>query len=90
MWETGNRTPDSETLEMIADYFNVDIDYLLGRTDKTTILPESYYIDEKAREIAEFMHKNPDYSALFDASRKVKPENLEIVKQIIEKFSDGN
>lgn len=51
---------------------------------------ESYYIDEKAREIAEFMHKNPDYSALFDASRKVKPENLEIVKQIIEKFSDGN
>lgn len=30
-----------EILEKIADFFNVDIDYLLGRTLKTTLLPES-------------------------------------------------
>ena len=40
MYENGSREPDYETLELIADYFNVDIDYLLGRTNKTTILPE--------------------------------------------------
>ena len=38
MYENGSREPDYETLELIADYFNVDIDYLLGRTDKTTKL----------------------------------------------------
>lgn len=41
MYETGAREPDFETLENIADFFNVDIDYLLGRTDKITILPET-------------------------------------------------
>lgn len=30
-YENGKREPDNETLKMIADYFNVSIDYLLGR-----------------------------------------------------------
>lgn len=41
MYETGAREPDFETLEKIADYFNVDTDYLLGRTERTTLLPET-------------------------------------------------
>jgi len=36
MYERGDRQPNFETLESIADFFNVDIDYLLGRTSKTT------------------------------------------------------
>ena len=39
MYESGAREPDFETLELIADFFNVDIDYLLGRTLKTTYIP---------------------------------------------------
>ena len=31
--ERGDRQPDYETLEKIADTFNVTIDYLLGRSD---------------------------------------------------------
>lgn len=31
MYENGNREPDLETLEQIADLFNVDMDYLIGR-----------------------------------------------------------
>lgn len=87
MYETGAREPDFETLEAIADFFNVDIDYLIGRTDKTTILPESsYYFNEDARELAEFMFKNPEYKVLFDASRKVKKEDIEFVKQMIDRM----
>lgn len=41
MYETDRREPDFETTEQIADFFNVDVDYLLGRTNKTTMLPES-------------------------------------------------
>lgn len=33
MYERGHREPDFETLETIADYFNVDMDYLTGRSD---------------------------------------------------------
>lgn len=32
-YETDERTPDSETLGKIADFFDVSIDYLLGRTN---------------------------------------------------------
>lgn len=33
MWETGKRLPGPEKYEEIADYFNVDMDYLYGRSD---------------------------------------------------------
>ncbi len=33
MYERGEREPGLETTEAIADYFNVDIDYLYGRTN---------------------------------------------------------
>ena len=33
MYERGEREPGLETLEKIADFFNVDMDYLLGKTD---------------------------------------------------------
>lgn len=88
MYELGQREPDLETLEMIADYFNVDIDYLMGRTNKTTMIPESYYMDDDARELAEFLHKNPKYRILFDASRKVKAEDIDFVRQMIERMSE--
>lgn len=32
MYESGQREPDFETLETIADYFNVSMDYLHGKT----------------------------------------------------------
>ncbi len=36
MWETNKRTPDFEKTEEIADYFNVDLDYLMGRKSKSS------------------------------------------------------
>ena len=33
MYERGEREPSIETLENIADYFNVDMDYLLGHSN---------------------------------------------------------
>ena len=33
MYETGKREPDFETLETIADFFNVNMDYLIGNSD---------------------------------------------------------
>ena len=33
MYEIGQREPGIETLELISDYFNVDLDYLIGKSD---------------------------------------------------------
>ncbi|MGE7546068.1 helix-turn-helix domain-containing protein [Sporosarcina newyorkensis] len=32
-YENGNRYPDTDTLQRLADYFEVSTDYLLGRSD---------------------------------------------------------
>ncbi|MBF7150840.1 helix-turn-helix domain-containing protein [Bacillus toyonensis] len=34
MYEQGNREPDYDTLQKLADFFDVSVDYLLGRTEK--------------------------------------------------------
>ena len=36
-YETGVREADYETLVAFADYFNVSVDYLLGRTENPEI-----------------------------------------------------
>lgn len=36
-FETGERRPDYDTLIEIAEYFNVSLDYLTGRTDKPAL-----------------------------------------------------
>ena len=38
MYESGQREPNFEVLESLADFFNVDLNYLLGKSDKTTKL----------------------------------------------------
>ncbi len=76
MYENGSREPDYETLEAIADYFNVDIDYLLGRTNKTTIIPDHYYLNDETRQIAQEAFENPELRTLFKVARDIPPERL--------------
>src|SRR5690606_29724465 len=35
LYETGDRKPDPDTINKIADFFDVSTDYLLGRSDDT-------------------------------------------------------
>lgn len=77
MYETGARKPDFETLEIIADFFNVDTDYLLGRTNKTTFIPNTgYYLNEDTAKAAQEIFENKDLRMLFDAARDADPEDL--------------
>ena len=55
MYERGNREPDFETLEIIADFFNVDMDYLLGRSD----IRKKVHFDEDGNEYRS-VKKNPE------------------------------
>ena len=36
-YENGERVPPTESLQILADLYNVSIDYILGRTDKPEI-----------------------------------------------------
>ena len=49
MYEVGKREPDFETLEAIADFFNVDMNFLLGKDGSEN---DHYYLNDETREIA--------------------------------------
>ena len=36
-YETGNRVPPTETLLLLAEFYDVSIDYILCRTDKPNV-----------------------------------------------------
>ncbi|WP_171691072.1 helix-turn-helix domain-containing protein [Paenibacillus germinis] len=49
-YETNRREPDYETINKIANFFNVTVDYLLGRTDQ----PQTV-LDNDVREFVEHL-----------------------------------
>ena len=88
MYENGSREPDYETLEAIADYFNVDIDYLLGRTNKTTIIPNHYYLNDETRQIAQEAFENPELRTLFKVARDIPPDRLRAHIEFMESLKE--
>lgn len=58
-WEKGNRTPDNEMLLRIATFFDVTVDFLLGRNDKILISnePELSAHQKLALELASILEK---------------------------------
>lgn len=81
MYELGKREPDLETLEGIADFFNVDINYLIGKEDGSM-----YYLDPDAAEIAQEVQQRPELKILFDATRKVSSDDLKFVVDMIDRM----
>lgn len=84
----GTHAPSNLSAGSMAKVLGVSPVWLMGFDVpmKEPSKEEKYYIDEKAREIAEFLYSNPQYNVLFDATRNVKPEDLEIVKALLDKF----
>lgn len=59
MYEIGKRNPDNDTLNKIADFFNVSTDYLLGRTNDTTPVKSSEKITYPESKGLELMINDP-------------------------------
>lgn len=74
MYEVGKREPDFETLEAIADLFNVDMNFLLGKSGSEN--DNYYYLNEETRQIAQDAFENPELRSLFHVARDIDPEEL--------------
>lgn len=74
-YESGNRSPDTDTLQRLADFFEVSTDYLLGRSDTPTtpngISKEDYAnLSEEQKEVLDF------FLSLDDLAFKEKPADI--------------
>lgn len=79
MYERGEREPDFETLDLIGDFFNVDVNYLLGKEVGST-----YYLDPQSAELAKEVSEREELKTLFDAVKDVPKEDIEVVIRMIE------
>jgi len=73
-YENGNRSPDTETLQKIADFFDVSTDYLLGRDDPKDQL--EHYKNKIAKEF-------PDADLMFEDMESLSADQLEEVYKFI-------
>lgn len=83
-WCSGNRVPKIDVIIDIAKYLHVNVGDLIQDNRNE----ESYYLNEDARGMAQFLFENPEYKVLFDASRKVKPEDLKKAVTALGLFSE--
>jgi transcriptional regulator with XRE-family HTH domain len=74
----------SDKIEAIAREFGVSPATIMGWADKPAEQP--YYLNDETREIAQAIFDNPQYKALFDASRKLSPEDLRFVMDMIDRM----
>ncbi|MDW8802639.1 helix-turn-helix transcriptional regulator [Clostridium sp. A1-XYC3] len=77
-WELGRRSPDIKTIEYLADFFKVSIDYLLGKNDTrnplhlTEIANSIYSTIKEDVELAQFIEKLSNCKELQIVSKQIK------------------
>ncbi len=89
-WESGVSEPPLKALKKLSEIFNIDMNDLATKklSYNTNEDNNVYYLDDDARDMAQFMYENPEYKVLFDASRNVKKEDIDFVKQMIDRMSN--
>lgn len=89
-YEKNRREPDYKTLEKLADFFEVSIDYLLGRTDNPTTnsntLPELTAKDEKdiAKKLESILESMDSDTGLAFDGEPLDEETKQLVRAAIE------
>lgn len=83
MYEQGNRQPDYETLQKLADLFDVSIDYLLGRVNHPEVVlteDERVLYDSIGKVPREVIKKMFDFGNATDKDIDMILEYVELLK----------
>ena len=84
MYENGNREPDFETMETIANFFNVDMDFLLGRTDCPTKTTNASQKPREASNSTSLENADQDIRRIQRARKDMTDEKKEQMMQMLE------
>ena len=80
-YELGLRTPSLKNLQLLAEVYNVPVSYFFVDSDMSD--------EEIAFAMVDMMHKDPEYRTLFDASRKLTPDDLRPINAILKNIAGG-
>lgn len=87
MYERGEREPSFEMLEVIADYFNVDMDYLLGKSEFTNKFQwlQIMNSNQSATNVLKIAGRDGSYE-----ERRLTDEQLAALKAILSQMPDAS
>ncbi len=83
MWENGKNKPEFDTLIKIADYFNVSVDFLLGKSDNKKT-PTDENTDGRINTVK---IRGRDGSFL---EKHLTDEQITLIKGMIEQFPEAD
>lgn len=85
-WCNGIKSPRMDKVDKMCEIFHCKrSDFMEDKSERDND-ESSYYLDPDAREAADFLHKNPEYKVLFDASKKISKEDIDFVAKMLDKF----
>lgn len=74
-WENGSRRPDLDFLPILADFYGVPVDILLGRQPQTE--------PDETWEIRERLRNDPNFRLLFDAASKSTTDHIRAAAEML-------
>lgn len=86
MYEQGRREPDFEIQEKLADYFNVDLDFLMGRSVRALQEPDRVALREAFGPAGVMLvKKNPTPADIefLNQLNQLAPENKAKIRELI-------
>lgn len=83
-WKNGISKPKQDKMKILADYFNVSVEYLM--TGKESEGGEKYYLNDETAEIAQEIFENKDLKMLFDVTKNVSPQRLKAYYNMIKEL----
>jgi transcriptional regulator with XRE-family HTH domain len=88
-WCNGRKMPRVDKIQALCNWLGIELSELLEEKKdvQTNGQKSEYYLDEETREMLQFLDENPEYKRILSSSRKLKPEDLAIIKAMIERFS---
>lgn len=90
-WKKGKYTPKSDKLKLIADFFNVSLEFMTTGVESTK--PDAHvgwYLDEETAKAAQEVFDDPDTRMLFDAARNASPEAIKLAADLLKTFKKTN
>lgn len=88
-WKTGVTQPSRETLQALAAYFHVSVDYLLTGGAQADAAPVHTPADAQLQEYLEELRTRPEQRALFSLTKNATKEDVEKAVRIVDALLGG-
>ncbi|MFV0598203.1 MAG: helix-turn-helix domain-containing protein [Bacteroidales bacterium] len=89
MWESGERIPNEEMKELLADYFNVDMNYLYGKTNIRNSYREGNGVNDasfnSAQDALKFILEQPIFASNvgYDPKKMTDEQLIKLANRIL-------